>query len=251
MRGVVFYMEDKEVKREENKETTNRNNTKRYLSSLLIALGLIIVAIPIIGKMVTNRKQEEMIKSFYLEIENSETTQVEAFNELDEVLAWGTDQHNQSEIDESSENIEEGQIKQTIIKKMPKTIGIITIDSINVKLPIAEGVDLETLKVSIGHMPESALLGEIGNAVLAGHRSHSFGSFFNRLDEVYVGDEITIQKADGTKVYYEVYEKLFVKPNDTSVINGSSHNKVVTLITCHPAINPDSRLIIHAVSKDE
>lgn len=236
----------------ENSEGTGKNKImKRHFSSILIVLGLIIVAIPIGGKIVTDKKQEKMLESFYLELENSGTSQADSNNDLDEVLAWGADSNNQTIIDESADNIEEGQITSTIIKKMPKTIGIITIDKINVKLPIAEGVDLETLKFAVGHMPESGSLGEVGNAVLAGHRSHTFGTFFNRLDEITVGDIIDIQKGDGTKVSYEVYEMLFVKPNDTSVLNGSSKNKVITLITCHPEINPDSRLIVHAISKDE
>ncbi|PKM95266.1 MAG: class C sortase [Firmicutes bacterium HGW-Firmicutes-1] len=245
-------MDDDKVKTESNLEVSVKKNIrKRHLGSLLIIAGILIIAIPIVGKFITNKKQQDMLESFYLELENRDMTQADANNNLDEVLAWGADSGNQEEIVVNAENIEQGQPKSTTIKKMPKTIGTIFIDKINIKLPIADGVNLETLKFAVGHMTESASLGDVGNAVLAGHRSHTFGTFFNRLDELDVGDFIVIQKGDGTKVNYEVYEKLFVKPNDTSVLNGSSEHRVLTLITCHPEINPDSRLIIHAVSKGE
>ena len=54
----------------------------------------------------------------------------------------------------------------------------------------------------------------------------------------------------GNETVYEVYKKHIVAPDDTSVLRSSSEHKVVTLITCHPEINPDSRLIVHAVVRE-
>lgn len=228
-----------------NKNASNK--LKNKASTVLIILGLIIISIPIIGKIVSNKRQEAMLKEFYLELENNDI-QEESNNHLDEALSWGAANENQVELIENLENIEEGQIKEAKIKALPKAIGIITIDKIGVKLPIAEGIDLDTLRFTIGHMPGTAPIGGIGNTVLAGHRSHSFGAFFNRLDELNEGDEIIIQNDKQSNITYKVYKKIYVDPDDTSVLNGSSKNKVLTLITCHPEINPDSRLIIHAIA---
>lgn len=223
-------------------------NIKNHISTVLIVLGIIIILIPIIGKVIAQKNQDTLLESFYLEVENS-NTQADTNSALSEVFEWGSDSSNQEEIAQNTGIIDDGEIKTKTLKKMPKPIGIITISSINAKLPVAEGVDMETLKFAVGHMPGTAGLGSVGNSVLAGHRSYTFGAFFNRLDEVVVGDEIVIEKSDGTKTNYEVYKTLLVDPTDTSVLNTTSEHKVLTLITCHPEINPDSRLIVHAIEK--
>ncbi|MCT4544167.1 MAG: class D sortase [Vallitalea sp.] len=138
--------------------------------------------------------------------------------------------------------------KKTEIKQKPKAVAVIKIDKIDVNLPIANGIDLETLKYSIGYMPGSGKFGEIGNAVLAGHRSHTYGVFFNRLNELENDDKIIITIKDKEYVY-TVYEKKIVEPDDISVMKGSSKYKVITLITCDPVIGATHRLIIHGVIK--
>ena len=60
-------------------------------------------------------------------------------------------------------------------------IGILTIETINLRLPIAEGVDEATLRIAPGRVPQTAQIGDTGNAVIAGHRNYAFGSMFNRL----------------------------------------------------------------------
>lgn len=236
----------------QSKLTSNNHKVldiKKHISTILIVIGIIIILIPIIGKVIAQKNQEALLESFYLELENSNLEE-NTNAALDEVFEWGVDLSNQQEIAQNVENIQNGEINTKILKKMPKPIGIITISSINAKLPIAEGVDMDTLKFAIGHMPGTAGLGSIGNSVLAGHRSYTFGAFFNRLDEVEVGDEIVIEKTDGSKTNYEVYKTYLVDPTDTSVLNSTDEHKVLTLITCHPEINPDSRLIVHAIEKE-
>lgn len=228
-----------------------KSSAKNLNSTFLIIAGLIIIAIPLVGKIVTDQRQQNMMNTFYLELENDQVAQDSEVNmQLDEALLWGNDVQNQEEVDLNAEAIGSEQMEDATIKKMPKAIGIIKIDKINVELPIAEGVSLDVLKFAVGHMPGTAKLGEVGNCALAGHRSHTFGSFFNRLDEVAVGDEVEVEKGDGSLVTYVVYEKRFVEPDDLSVLNSSSKYKVLTLITCHPEINPTKRLIIHAKVKE-
>lgn len=124
-------------------------------------------------------------------------------------------------------------------------LGVIKIDKIKVKYPIVEGAAAANLKVAIGHIPGTAVLGQTGNCALAGHRNYTFGRFFNRLDELEKGDIISIStKKEEFK--YKVYEKLVVKPDDVSVIKGSKEDTVLTLITCTPIYVATHRLIIHA-----
>lgn len=124
-------------------------------------------------------------------------------------------------------------------------LGVIVIDKIKIKYPIVEGVQKENLRTAIGHIPGTAPLGQPGNCALAGHRNYTFGRYFNRLDELDSGDEITIKTKQKDYVY-KVYEKLVVVPNDVSVIKGGEDDRILTLITCTPLYIGTHRLIIHA-----
>ncbi len=193
--------------------------------------------------------------------QNSVTIESEEYVGLTENLEWGGSQEeNQGQIEtiesvtvegvtytESNNNLDDG----GNIKAKPDTVALMEIDKIDVKLPVAEGTELDILKFALGHMTETAPpLGAIGNSVVAGHRSHSFGTFFNRLDEVEIGDEIKVSVGGKTYIY-EVYETLIVEPDDLSVLRGSSNHRVLTLITCHPMYTSTHRLIVHAVVRED
>ncbi|MNN67995.1 Sortase family protein [compost metagenome] len=101
------------------------------------------------------------------------------------------------------------------------------------------------MKHAAAHMKETAPLGEVGNAAIAAHRSRTTGRLFNRLNEVKIGDTISI-KTSTEEYQYEVYDISIVEPTDVSVLNGDNTSKILTLITCDPLVNPTHRLIIHA-----
>ncbi len=126
-----------------------------------------------------------------------------------------------------------------------KITGIIEIDRIDLKLPVLEGATKSNMKHAAAHMKETAPLGETGNAAIAAHRSRTAGRLFNRLDEIKIGDTIRI-KTSAEEYEYEVYDISIVEPTDVSVLNGNDKDKILTLITCDPLVNPTHRMIIHA-----
>jgi sortase A len=257
---------------------------RKVLSLVLIIVGVILISIPLIGRYRTKKLQQEMIQDFYAHSEleaNEEAIKLEENEILNDIFKWGDIEDNQSDItpievnaqintqeetqevlnndsndktdntfsDDNNNNATNNNSslkKKPKIKQKPKAIAVIKIDKIDVNLPIASGIDLETLKYAIGYMPNSGEFGEIGNTVLAGHRSHTYGVFFNRLNELENGDKIVINTKDKEYVY-TVYEKKIVEPNDLTVMRGSSKFKVITLITCDPVIGATHRLIVHGV----
>lgn len=246
----------RDVAKDINHNQTNRKvkrlKAKKIISTVLITAGFLIIIIPVAGRMINNKRQADMLENFYIEVNQGST--MEVYNEINTVLEWGSQEGNQENIDQAGQEIADldngSELQESgLLKAMPEIIGVISIDKIDLELPIGEGMDLDTLRFVIGHLPESAPLGTVGNSVLAGHRSHAFGTFFNRLDELEIGDEIKITNSSGLNYTYEVYETLLVSPDDISPMRGSSKHKVITLITCHPILNPDSRLIVHAVQK--
>lgn len=126
-----------------------------------------------------------------------------------------------------------------------KVIALIEIDKIDLKLPVLEGATKANMKHAAAHMKETTPIGEIGNAAIAAHRARTTGRLFNRLNEVVIGDTITVKTNDQT-YNYEVYDISVVLPSDVSVLDGNNKDKILTLITCDPLVDPTHRLIVHA-----
>lgn len=126
----------------------------------------------------------------------------------------------------------------------PEPIGIMSIEKIALEVPIREGVASHMIRSALGHIPGSALPWDgTGNCVIAGHRNYSFGRFFNRLDEMEIGDIVSITALDGTVYQYETDEILIVEPTDTSVLDAAKE-PTLTLITCTPMYLSTHRLIV-------
>jgi len=126
-------------------------------------------------------------------------------------------------------------------------IGILTIDSIDLRLPIMEGVDEPELRIAPGRVPQTAVVGEIGNAVIAGHRNFTFGSMFNRLGEVEVGNMMEFQAMSGEVMAFEVFEILVITPCDQIAFIQPQNEAIITLYTCTPIREATHRLLVRAI----
>lgn len=131
-------------------------------------------------------------------------------------------------------------------------IGILSIPKIDAELPVTAGVSEEQLKVSEGWVRQTDLIGREGNAVIAGHRSYTFGLHFNRLEELEAGDAISFITADGETIPFLVSEILTVEPDDPAVFalppDGGAQ---LTLYTCTPVKVATHRLIVRALRVEE
>ena len=125
-------------------------------------------------------------------------------------------------------------------------IGILTIERINARLPVTDGVTEAQLKVAVGHVPETAPIGGEGNAIIAGHRSYTYGHYFNRLGELETGDIIKYQPRNGEEMAFEVYEVLTVLPDDPAVYAEFPGERILTLHTCTPVRVASHRLLVRA-----
>ena len=125
-------------------------------------------------------------------------------------------------------------------------IGILTIEKIDLKMPVADGATAASLKVSAGWVNETAPVGSIGNAVIAGHRNYDYGSHFNRLGEIEVGDEIGYQPKDGGAMRFRVYEILEIIPGDQAAFEQPADKSIITLLTCTPIRTATHRLLVRA-----
>lgn len=184
----------------------------KILGIVLIVLGLSLIIGAIGVKFFVLHKQNDMLVKYENKIKNYKKNKVN--------FKKGT----------SNDDIE--------------GIGILIIPKINLKVVIGEGADLQTLKYAVGHFKGTALPGQKGNFCVAGHRSYVFGEYFNRLNELNIGDEIEVQTLNG-KFKYKVYKTEVVLPSHVEVLNATS-DATMTLVTCTPIYVGTHRLIVKA-----
>ena len=107
-------------------------------------------------------------------------------------------------------------------------IGSLEIPRLRLSAMIAQGDDDATLKVAIGHLPDTPLPWHEGNSALAGHRD----TFFRPLQDIRVGDELRISTRHGD-FRYQVRKTMVVGPNDVWILDPTDR-PTLTLITCYP-----------------
>jgi sortase A len=107
-------------------------------------------------------------------------------------------------------------------------LGEILIPRLGLKAIIVQGESPAVLQRGVGHLADTALPGEPGNVVLAGHRD----TFFRPLKRVHAGDAITLKTHDG-EFEYVVESTAVVTPSDVAVLEPTG-GRTLTLITCFP-----------------
>ena len=106
-------------------------------------------------------------------------------------------------------------------------------------LPVNHGVDMASLARGLGHYPETAMPGEVGNFAVAGHRATN-GEPLRDIDQLRVGDEVIIETATEFLVYTLDRDQI-VAPSDVWVIQpvpgqpgATPTDRLITVTTCNP-----------------
>jgi sortase A len=115
--------------------------------------------------------------------------------------------------------------------------------------PIVQGVTLDDLKKGVGHYPQTAAPGQIGNFAVAGHRATN-GQPFASLDLLRPGDPVVVE-TESTWYVYRVDRTRIVAPTHVSVLlpvpdePGVKPTKaIITLTTCNPRWASYQRMIV-------
>lgn len=191
----------------------------RILSIILISVGVLLLLLVASVKLYTNYEQNAFIRQYEDGLAATVSGDGEAVTELpdpDDLM-----------------NVGDGTID---------VVGVLNIPVIDVRVAIGEGVDKKTLKYTVGHFEGTAMPGETGNCCIIGHRSYTWGEFFNRLGEMVIGDEVIAQYG-GETFTYTVSEIFVVDPEDVWVLDDTEGSQM-TLITCTPIRVATQRLII-------
>lgn len=182
-----------------------RGRVWRSLERLLIVIGLASLGYYAYASVETR---------LYQELEN---------RELDAILASGPGWHAAEPAPTPADR--EGPRRPPAVGS---AIGRIEIPRLGISVVIRAGSDARTLRLAVGHIPGTALPGDMGNIGLAGHRD----TFFRRLRDIRADDEIRIVTPEGTFVF-RVEGTSVVMPKDTWVLDASTA-PTLTLVTCFP-----------------
>ena len=109
-----------------------------------------------------------------------------------------------------------------------EALGQLRIERLGLKAAISEGERASVLRRGVGHLPDTAWIGQGGNVALAGHRD----TVFRSLRRIQAGDVIEIATAERS-VRYRVDKTTVVTPDDLTVLK-SSGRSTLTLICCYP-----------------
>jgi sortase A len=126
-------------------------------------------------------------------------------------------------------------------------IGRVEIPKIGVDQPMFEGVGLDVLANGPGHWPGTAMPGDAGNEVVAGHRVTHTHPFLD-IDQLQPGDQVIFTTPAGRFVY-AVTQTFIVTPDATWIANPTS-DPTMTLFACHPKHEKTHRIVVtgHLVS---
>jgi len=122
------------------------------------------------------------------------------------------------------------------------TLGSIEIPKLGLGRPLYEGIEMSTLDAGPGHWPGTAMPGEAGNVVVAGHRV-SHNADFRNLDALSPGDEVIFNTGSGRYVYGVVSIEI-VQPEALWITDQTS-DATATLFACHPPGSVSQRIVAH------
>jgi len=121
-------------------------------------------------------------------------------------------------------------------------LGQIAIPKIGLTSELHDGITLTTLDRGPGHWPGTAMPGQIGNVVVAGHRT-SHGAEFRHLDALEPGDEVVFTTEAGSFTYHVTGTQI-VTPDSLWIVDPTD-TPTATLFACHPLGSTAQRIVVN------
>jgi sortase A len=121
--------------------------------------------------------------------------------------------------------------------------GTLSLPTIDVAQPLQEGVTLTAIDRGPSHWPGTAMPGEVGNVVVAGHRvTHTRP--FHDIDQLQPGDPLVFTMNDGTEWTYALTGIEIVPPDAMHIVD-QHPGHTATLFACHPKGSAAQRIVAY------
>lgn len=123
------------------------------------------------------------------------------------------------------------------------SVALLEVKDIDLRRVVIEGTEAEDLAKGPGHLVGSAIPGQPGTSAILG-RSSTYGSAFDRIDELRAGQVVTVTTAQGEHIY-EIIDSTVRSANDSAAFTGERN--MLLLITGVGGSSPDKRLVVRAL----
>jgi sortase A len=125
-----------------------------------------------------------------------------------------------------------------------RRIGSIEIPKIGMRQSLQEGITLRNIDLGPSHWPGTAMPGEVGNVVVAGHRVTHTKPFRN-IDQLVPGDQV-IFTVGNVRSVYKMTDNEIVTPKALDIVNPTP-TATATLFACHPPGSARFRFVVRLV----
>lgn len=205
-----------------------KNIIFRISAIILVIIGILLIAYPSYTNYVSRRRQEELLSSW---------------EEQEKLIQVSVVETPKEETEEEKPEEETTELEVIELPELGEAFGTIEIPAIDLKGIIYEGTEKPILKNGPGHIVGTAIPGRVGTCAISGHRT-TYGAPFNKLDELFPGDKITIETNHGEFTYI-LSELKIVEPTDVYILESTLYPSLI-LTSCHPKYSAAQRLIAFA-----
>lgn len=157
---------------------------------------------------------------------------------------WGLIEDNQENIDEAT--IQEPHLDLAQYGWEPESFGILSIPQIGVELPLYLGSSADNLLRGAAILGQTSLPigGSSTNCVICGHRTWNGDDKLRDIEQLQIGDEITIQNP-WEELTYAVVDIQVILPSDSDRLLIQPGRDLVSIFTCTPIhVNTHRYLVI-------
>ena len=126
-------------------------------------------------------------------------------------------------------------------------LAVLWIPRLNLELPVYLGASRENLAKGAALLGQTSmpLGGENTNTVIAAHRGYYGAEMLRNVQQIQIGDKITMTTPWDTLVY-RVCELKIIQPDDINVVLIQPGRDLLTLTTCHPYTQNTQRYLVIA-----
>lgn len=237
------------MKQKKEKKRRRGPSISTIILVVVFLTGIGIMAYPTVSDKWNAIHQSRLVDSYKTAIDEMSEEEYEALFEQ-------ADRYNRHLLEQSFPFLSYGDLQAEYEGALNVTgngmIGYVTIDKIDVELPIYHGTSDTVLNTSAGHLEGSTLPvgGTSRHAVISAHRGLPSAKLFTNLDRLEKGDIFIINVLNQSLVY-EVDQILIVEPDQTEALNVTAGQDYVTLLTCTPYGINTQRMMVrgHRIEK--
>lgn len=217
---------------------------KKNYTKILFAIGFLIFIFPFVIRLISYFNQTTVVYNYKSSLEKlTESEKEQRRNESEEYNNKIADE--KPVITMADEEFEAEPVSTFDFLKTGTVIGTLTIPSLDVNLPIYDGLEDNNLQKGVVHLDYTSYpTGQAStHCVLAGHSGLTRAKILDDADKLQIGDNFQVEYLNETN-NYEIIDIKIVLPYETESLKIIDNETLVTLVTCTPKGINTHRLLI-------